>query len=184
MFVLLLLSMAVEVSGAKVKAKRSVKENPKPANTKETKETEKIPAKSSSSSGFSGNLLVVPMDGSHWVGIKAIAQEMGRRGHRVTVVIPEISIRMSPGKHYDTITFPVPYDQAYLDYVMSSHKDIMEKDAQPFLEKIKKRFAQIQKIVGFIHTTAESLLFNSSLIAHLAQQVSAETRQQHKNCFY
>lgn len=175
MFVLLLLSMEVmEVSGAKDKAKRSVKETPKSANAKETNEMEKIPANHSSSSGFSGNLLVVPMDGSHWVGIKAIAQEMGRRGHRVTVVIPEVSVRLGPGKHYDTITFPVPYDKAHMDHVMSSHKDIMEKDAQPFVEKIKSRFTQIQRILGFVHTTAESLLFNSSLISHLAQQVSAE----------
>uniref|UniRef100_A0A3B3VZQ7 glucuronosyltransferase n=1 Tax=Poecilia latipinna TaxID=48699 RepID=A0A3B3VZQ7_9TELE len=123
-----------------------------------------------SSSGFLGNLLVVPMDGSHWVGIKAIAQEMGRRGHRVTVVIPEISIRMGPGKYYDTITYPVPYDRDYMDFVMTSHKDILEKSSQPFMEKMKKMFSQIQKITNLLHTTAESLLFNASLISHLAQQ--------------
>ncbi|XP_037537401.1 UDP-glucuronosyltransferase 1A1-like [Nematolebias whitei] len=159
-FALLLLTMAAEVRGAKDEARA---QNPNSAHTKEAEKSDGLPADSSSSSGFSGNLLVVPMDGSHWVGIKAIAQEMGRRGHRVTVVIPEISIRMGPGKYYDTIAFPVPYDEAYLDYVMSSHKDIMEK--------IRKRYTQVQRIAGFIHTTAESLLFNSSLISHLAQQV-------------
>lgn len=172
-FALLLLTMAAEVRGAKEEARA---ENPNSARTKEAEESDGPPA-DSRSSGFSGNLLVVPMDGSHWVGIKAIAQEMGRRGHRVTVVIPEISIRMGPGKYYDTIAFPVPYDKAYLDYVMSSHKDVMEKSAQPFVEKIRKRFTQVQRISGFIHTTAESLLFNSSLISHLAQQVSADRRQ-------
>uniref|UniRef100_A0A3B3WDI4 glucuronosyltransferase n=1 Tax=Poecilia mexicana TaxID=48701 RepID=A0A3B3WDI4_9TELE len=134
------------------------------------KETATIPEKSGSSSGFLGNLLVVPMDGSHWVGIKAIAQEMGRRGHRVTVVIPEISIRMGPGKYYDTITYPVPYDRDYMDSVMTSHKDILEKSSQPLMEKMKKLFSQIQKITNLLHTTAESLLFNASLISHLAQQ--------------
>ncbi|KAL3054804.1 hypothetical protein OYC64_017689 [Pagothenia borchgrevinki] len=110
------------------------------------------------------------MDGSHWVGIKAIAQEMGRRGHRVTVVIPEVSIRMGPGKHYDTLTYPVPYDRAHIDYVMSSHIDVMKKSAQSFTEKVAKRFSQIKRITGFIHTTAESLLFNASVISLLAQQ--------------
>ncbi|KAM9718548.1 UDP-glucuronosyltransferase 1A1-like isoform 2-T2 [Menidia menidia] len=110
------------------------------------------------------------MDGSHWVGIKAIAQEMGRRGHRVTVVIPEVSMRMGPGKHYHTITYPVPYDKAYIDFVLSAHKDNMEKSAKPFIERMKTKFSQIQKITGIIHTTAESLLFNSSLVSHLAQQ--------------
>lgn len=180
-FALLLLNMAAEVRGAKDEARA---ENPNPADSKEAEKTDRLPADSSSASCFSGNLLVVPMDGSHWVGIKAIAQEMGRRGHRVTVVIPEVSIRMGPGKYYDTVAFPVPYDEAYLDYVMSSHKDIMEKSAQPFVEKIRKRFMQIQRIAGYIHTTAESLLFNSSLISHLAQQVSAQTRQEDKLCSF
>ncbi|XP_023191363.1 UDP-glucuronosyltransferase 1-1-like [Xiphophorus maculatus] len=167
--VLFLLSMAVEGRGAAGKVKDSA-ETPKLVKTSKVKETDTILEKSVSSSGFLGNLLVVPMDGSHWVGIKAIAQEMGRRGHRVTVVIPELSIRMGPGKYYDTITYPVPYDRDYMDFVMASHKDILEKSAQPLMEKIKKRFGQIQKIISFIHTTAESLLFNSSLISHLAQQ--------------
>uniref|UniRef100_A0A671YP22 glucuronosyltransferase n=1 Tax=Sparus aurata TaxID=8175 RepID=A0A671YP22_SPAAU len=122
------------------------------------------------SSAFLGKLLVVPMDGSHWVGVKALAQEMGRRGHRVTVVIPEVSIRMGPGKHYETVTYPVPYDKAYVDSVMASHIDVIKKTAQSFTEKIKNRFAQIQKITSLIHTGAESLLFNDSLISHLAQQ--------------
>ncbi|XP_028328593.1 UDP-glucuronosyltransferase 1-1-like isoform X1 [Gouania willdenowi] len=121
-------------------------------------------------SAFTGNLLVVPMDGSHWIGVKAIAQEMGRRGHRVTVVIPEISIRMGPGKHYHTITYPVPFDQAYVDSVMSNHKGLMESPPPPFLERIKRQFTQIQLIAGLIHTTAESLLLNSSIISQLGQQ--------------
>lgn len=123
-----------------------------------------------SSTSFLGKLLVIPMDGSHWVGIKAIAQEMGRRGHQVTVVMPEVSMRMGPGKHYDTLTYPVPYDKAFIDSMMSTHKDLMSKDAQPFMEKMRRRITQIQNITGFIFTTAECLLFNDSLISHLQQQ--------------
>ncbi|KAM8838773.1 UDP-glucuronosyltransferase 1A1-like [Synchiropus picturatus] len=119
---------------------------------------------------FLGKLLVVPMDGSHWVGIKAIAQELGRRGHQVTVVIPEVSMRMGPGDHYQTLIFPVPYDASFLDSVMSTHKTIMHKSSQPLLEKVSARFSQIQRIANLLHVTAESLLYNSSLISHLALQ--------------
>ncbi|KAK7945095.1 hypothetical protein WMY93_000823 [Mugilogobius chulae] len=125
---------------------------------------------SNNSAPFLGKLLVVPMDGSHWVGIKAIVQEMGRRGHQVTVVIPELSIRMGPGKHYQTITFPVPFDKAYVDSVMSANKDVMSKEALPFMEKMRRRIAQFQKISGLLHSIAESLLFNDTLISHLQQQ--------------
>ncbi|XP_035527278.1 UDP-glucuronosyltransferase 1A1-like [Morone saxatilis] len=172
-FVLLLLNTDVQVNGAVDKSRGTVAENPRPekkVKAEEAEGTNTVPASNSASSGFVGKLLVVPMDGSHWVGIKALAQEMGRRGHQVTVVIPEISVRMGPGKHYDTVTYPVPYEKAFIDFVMSSHKDIMKKSAQPFVEKIRKRFSQMQRITNFIHTTAESLLFNASLISHLAQQ--------------
>ncbi|XP_034410864.1 UDP-glucuronosyltransferase 1-1-like isoform X1 [Cyclopterus lumpus] len=160
--VLLLLNMAVQVNGAGDKTRGSVAEYPGPE--------KKVKAGEATSAGFLGNLLVVPMDGSHWVGVKAIAQEMGRRGHRVTVVIPEISVRMGPGKHYDTVTFPVPYDKAFIDYVLSSNKDAIQKSAQTFTEKITTKLSKIKRISGFIHITAESLLFNDSLISHLAEQ--------------
>ncbi len=40
------------------------------------------------------------VNGSHWTGVKAVAEEMGRRGHKVTVAIPEVSVLLGPGKHY------------------------------------------------------------------------------------
>ena len=142
-------------------------------------QTDGIIPSHAASSAYSGKLLVVPMDGSHWVTMKAISQEMGRRGHQVTVVIPEVSIRMGPGKHYDTVTHPVPYDKALIDSVMSMNKDMMQQSALPFMEKMKNKFSKLQKLTDFIHTTAESLLFNASLISHLAQQVSANTVAEH-----
>ncbi|XP_026005294.1 UDP-glucuronosyltransferase 1-1-like [Astatotilapia calliptera] len=169
-FVLLLLNMVMEISGAVDNMKGSASEKSSPESKLKTEEAELPHTKPASFSLFLGKLLVVPMDGSHWIGLKAIAQEMGRRGHRVTVVMPETTIRMGPGKHYDTLTYPVPYDKAYIDSVMSTHKDIMKKSSQPFMEKIKKRFTQFQAISDFLHITAEKLLFNASLISHLSQQ--------------
>lgn len=122
---------------------------------------------------YAGKLLVIPMDGSHWVGMKAISQEMGRRGHRVTVVMPEITILIGPGEHYETLTYPLPFDKAFVDFVMSKNEDVLGKATQPFLERIQEKFSQIKRITELLHTIAESLLFNSSLISHLAQQVSA-----------
>ncbi|KAM9322311.1 UDP-glucuronosyltransferase-like [Pholidichthys leucotaenia] len=169
LFVLLLLNVTLQVSGATDDIKGSTGE--KKAEKKQEETIETIPKRDPSSSDFRGKLLVVPMDGSHWVGIKAIAVEMGRRGHQVTVVIPEINMRMGPGKHYDTLTHSVPYDKAVVDALLGSIKDtIMNKSEQSFMDKMKSKYAQFQRIFNFIHTTAESLLFNDSLILHLAQQ--------------
>ncbi|KAJ8011001.1 hypothetical protein DPEC_G00053670 [Dallia pectoralis] len=110
------------------------------------------------------------MDGSHWVGIKAIAEEMGRRGHQVTVVIPEVSIRLGPSRYCKTVSYPVPYDQETVDMLMDKSKDNIRANTLPLLERMRQRMANIQNITWFIHTTAESLLFNSSLITSLEQQ--------------
>lgn len=177
LIVSLLLNVDLQVNGAVDKTREPVAGNSKPQ--KKAEATDATPPSDPASSGFSGNLLVVPMDGSHWVGMKALAQEMGRRGHRVTVVIPEVSIRLGPGKHYDTVTYPVPYDKDYIDSFMITNKDLMERSEQSFTETIRKRFSHMQKVAGFIHTAAESLLFNDSLISHLAQQVSANTEAGH-----
>ncbi|XP_026169979.1 UDP-glucuronosyltransferase 1-1-like isoform X1 [Mastacembelus armatus] len=166
-FVFLLLNMEKQVNAAVDKKSSRTEEHMK---TEEAEANDTNPKSGTVSPAFLGNLLVVPMDGSHWIGIKAMAQEMGRRGHGVTVVMPEITMRMGPGKHYNTVTYPVPYDKDYVDSFLASRKDVMKKSAKNFLENISSHFSQIKKSIGFIYTTAESLLFNDSLISHLAQQ--------------
>lgn len=170
--VLLLLTMDLQVNGAVEKSRSSVAEEPKP---EEMEGMDNSPASKTTSSHFKGNLLVIPMDGSHWIDLKAVAQEMGRLGHQVTVVIPEISMQMGPGKHYDTVFFPVPYNMSTIKSLLDSNKNLMQKDESSFYETISKRLGQIQRIKGFIHSAAEALLFNTSLISHLAQQVSPTT---------
>ncbi|XP_056148791.1 UDP-glucuronosyltransferase 1A1-like [Lampris incognitus] len=170
-FVCLLFSIALELNGATNEPNLSARPEWE-LRTAETKAgvVGSISDNVRNSTGFSGHLLVVPMDGSHWIGIKAIAQAMGRRGHQVTVLIPEVSIRMGPGKHYSTLTYPVPYGEEEIDSVLGLDTEVIRKSSQSFKEKISSRIYQVEKIVGFIHTTAESLLFNASLIANLAQQ--------------
>ena len=124
-----------------------------------------VPTTPESSGKFLGHLLVIPMDGSHWMDIKAVAQEMGRRGHRVTVVIPEVSQRLGPGEHYTTLTYPVPYGQAEIDALLGG---FVETIGKPFIEKI----SHFKHVMSLMYKNGESLLLNTSLISHLSQQVS------------
>lgn len=172
--VLLLLTVDLQVNGAVGKTRGSEAEHPKPEEMEmmdKSKGIHNTPAsETTSSSDFKGKLLVIPMDGSHWIDLKAVAQEMGRRGHRVTVVIPEISMQMGPGKHFDTVFFPVPYEMSQIKSLLEKNKDLLRKSESSFYETVSKRLEQIQEIKAFIETTAESLLFNTSVISHLAQQ--------------
>ncbi|CAM4731906.1 unnamed protein product [Leuciscus chuanchicus] len=120
--------------------------------------------------GWTGSILVVPMDGSHWTGVKAVAEEMGRRGHKVMVVIPEVSVLLGPGKHYATRMFPVPYGQQQLDELQARNAEVMDNKQQPLLEKISTRISNMRKFVGFQRATAESLLLNQELVDFLRKQ--------------
>ncbi|TRY62273.1 hypothetical protein DNTS_025830 [Danionella cerebrum] len=110
------------------------------------------------------------MDGSHWNGVKAVAEEMGRRGHKVTVVIPEVSLLLGPGKYYVTRTFPVPYGQKTLDELQARNAEVMENKKLPLLEKISTRISNIRKFVDFQRATAKSLLLNQELVDFIRRQ--------------
>uniref|UniRef100_A0A8D1NSZ3 UDP-glucuronosyltransferase n=1 Tax=Sus scrofa TaxID=9823 RepID=A0A8D1NSZ3_PIG len=50
------------------------------------------------SSGRCGNVLVWPVEYSHWINMKAILEELVTRGHEVTVLISSASIFIDPSK--------------------------------------------------------------------------------------
>ncbi|XP_056324440.1 UDP-glucuronosyltransferase 1-6-like isoform X2 [Danio aesculapii] len=124
----------------------------------------------SKEANWTGSLLVIPMDGSHWTGVKALAEEMGRRGHKVTVVIPEVSVLLGPGKHYVTRTFPVPYGKQQLDELQARNAEVMESKQLPLMEKISTRITNMRKFVDLQRATAESLLLNQELVDFLRKQ--------------
>ncbi|XP_062383840.1 UDP-glucuronosyltransferase 1A1-like isoform X1 [Sardina pilchardus] len=117
-----------------------------------------------------GKLLVVPMDGSHWVGLKVVAEEMARRGHSVLVVIPEVSMRLGPGEGYETLTYPVPYGHDLVDKLLADNAQGLQNNTGPLLDKISKFWARVKRMKSFMVTTSESLLLNEELVAFLRAQ--------------
>uniref|UniRef100_A0A671T5F3 UDP-glucuronosyltransferase n=1 Tax=Sinocyclocheilus anshuiensis TaxID=1608454 RepID=A0A671T5F3_9TELE len=110
-------------------------------------------------SSWTGKLLVVPMDGSHWTGVKAVVEEMGRRGHTVIVVIPEISMRLGPGKHYITKTFPITYGQDLINQMIGEHVHELTEPEQ-----------FMRNAFNYMASTTESLLKSRELIEFLREQ--------------
>ncbi len=121
-------------------------------------------------SSWTGKLLVVPMDGSHWTGVKAVAEEMGRRGHTVIVVIPEISMRLGPGKHYITKTFPVNYELDLFNEVLTEHVRELTAPGWSLLKSVTSTVANLIKMFNLMASTSESLFKNQELIEFLREQ--------------
>ncbi|XP_076864371.1 UDP-glucuronosyltransferase-like isoform X1 [Brachyhypopomus gauderio] len=59
-------------------------------------------------------VLVMPVDGSHWLSLKLLVAELAHRGHDILVLVPETSFLIGNSDLYRTERFPVPYTQEEL----------------------------------------------------------------------
>ncbi|XP_059724239.1 UDP-glucuronosyltransferase 1A1-like isoform X6 [Haemorhous mexicanus] len=62
-----------------------------------------------------GKLLVVPVDGSHWLSMRELLDMLQRKGHEVVVVAPEVSLHIKPSKTFVMKMYPVSFTQEELD---------------------------------------------------------------------
>ncbi|XP_068614024.1 UDP-glucuronosyltransferase-like [Brachionichthys hirsutus] len=70
-----------------------------------------------------GKVLVLPMDGSNWLSIKILVEELSHRGHDVLALLPETSMLMKGSEGYRTEIYQVPFTEAELDETMKVFTD-------------------------------------------------------------
>ncbi|KAF7659965.1 hypothetical protein LDENG_00290290 [Lucifuga dentata] len=113
-----------------------------------------------------GKVLVVPVDGSHWLSMEILVKELVVRGHEVVVLVPETSLLLRGSDSYRTEIFQVPFTKAELDGKFKELKDSV------FLKPptITKIFVDLQRLVSFTAlqvTGCETLLDNQILMSRL-----------------
>ncbi|NXR67669.1 UD11 glucuronosyltransferase, partial [Rhadina sibilatrix] len=64
-----------------------------------------------------GKLLVVPVDGSHWLSMRELLDMLQQKGHEVVVVAPEVTLHIKPEKNLMMKMYPVPFTQEEMDRV-------------------------------------------------------------------
>ncbi|XP_060049378.1 uncharacterized protein LOC103111223 [Erinaceus europaeus] len=119
-------------------------------------------------SGCQGEkVLVVPADGSHWLSMMGIFQQLQQRGHEVVAVVPEVSFQFREGPSYTLRKYPVLFSQEDLSAVA---KDLGRGafDDSPLLWRIIKTYRQVQVNSALLLSACSSLLHNKELMASLA----------------
>ncbi|XP_063069604.1 UDP-glucuronosyltransferase-like isoform X2 [Engraulis encrasicolus] len=115
-----------------------------------------------------GKLLVIPVDGSHWTGMKPLVEELGRRGHQVVVLIPEASLSMGPSDHTTTLTFPVPYTRDHMTKDLDKNLGkFMEIDVSTTAAKAMNYWFTTVMLSNITMITCEHLLYNKELMQTL-----------------
>uniref|UniRef100_A0A3Q3G2C1 UDP glucuronosyltransferase 1 family, polypeptide A1 n=1 Tax=Labrus bergylta TaxID=56723 RepID=A0A3Q3G2C1_9LABR len=62
-----------------------------------------------------GKVLVLPVDGSHWLSMKILVKELNQRGHEVLVLVPDSSLLIHSSESFKTEVYPVSFTKADLD---------------------------------------------------------------------
>lgn len=115
-----------------------------------------------------GKVLVLPVDGSHWLSMKILVKELVQRGHDVLVLVPETSLLIKSSENYRTEIYQVPYSKENLDGSFKALKDGLF-DKPPTIADI---FINVERLVNFTTmqvTGCESLLRNQPLMTRLQE---------------
>lgn len=113
-----------------------------------------------------GKLLVIPIDGSHWLSMRLVVEQLRHRGHEIVVVAPEINLRIGASMHYSMKTYSVSYTR---EFVEAEFKKLGYKSFTPqtFLEK----FSKITNITTMFFDSCKRLLSNKELMKYLEESM-------------
>ncbi|NXW47406.1 UD11 glucuronosyltransferase, partial [Nyctiprogne leucopyga] len=115
-----------------------------------------------------GKLLVVPVDGSHWLSMREVLDRLSEKGHEIVVVAPEINMHIKPTKNFVMKMYPVPFTQEELDHTFwRTTQDLFEEGS--FLERIVKTYEGMKNTSAMFLSTCAHLLYNKELVRYLEE---------------
>ncbi|XP_047436860.1 UDP-glucuronosyltransferase 2C1-like [Mugil cephalus] len=121
---------------------------------------------------YGGKVLVFPVDGSHWVNMKVIIEELHSRGHHVSVVRPSDSWYIketSPFYTSVTINSNSGFDEDFITEFVTQLLKI-QREGKSAWTRFKLEMEQAQKAIemhGNICTMLEEIFENKELIQSL-----------------
>ncbi|XP_050843551.1 UDP-glucuronosyltransferase 1A1-like isoform X5 [Serinus canaria] len=115
-----------------------------------------------------GKLLVVPVDGSHWLSMRELLDMLQQKGHEVVVVAPEVSLQIKPSKTLVMKTYSVPFTQEEMDTVFKRSVMDLFKEG-PFLERVIRQYQQAKKTSALFLATCTNLIHSKELIRYLEE---------------
>ncbi|XP_051532104.1 UDP-glucuronosyltransferase-like [Myxocyprinus asiaticus] len=116
-----------------------------------------------------GRVLVMPVDGSHWLSMKVLATKLAQRGHDILVLVPETNILIQSSKLFRTETFPVQISKEELSTSLRGFQQEVFKHSPALLDI----FVQVGRLLNFTGMQVrgcESLLYNEPLMEKLKQE--------------
>ncbi|NXS77990.1 UD11 glucuronosyltransferase, partial [Erpornis zantholeuca] len=114
-----------------------------------------------------GKLLVIPMEGSHWLSMRKVLVELSKRGHEIVVVAPESTLLIDSSDFYKLKTYPVPFKKEDLDEHIHSSAARGFSQEEPFLVRFWKLLKDYRKSGAMFHAACKSLLYNQEVMTYI-----------------
>ncbi|NXA13558.1 UD11 glucuronosyltransferase, partial [Sapayoa aenigma] len=113
-----------------------------------------------------GKLLVIPMEGSHWLSMKEVLLQLSSRGHEIVVLAPDSKVLIDSSDFYDMKTYPVPFKKEDMEELMRSfgRKHFSE---DPFPVRFWNTLKEFQKAGALFESSCRSLLYNQELMEYV-----------------
>ncbi|XP_066510341.1 UDP-glucuronosyltransferase-like isoform X3 [Hoplias malabaricus] len=118
---------------------------------------------------LSGRVLVMPVDGSHWLSLKLLVTELAERGHNVLLLVPNTSVLIEAPEPVRMQTFPVPFDQEELASSMKGIQQGVFHQSPPLTDLL----INVQRLLLFTDIQVrgcEALLYNKTLMEKLKHE--------------
>ncbi|KAF5894020.1 UDP-glucuronosyltransferase 1-1, partial [Clarias magur] len=112
-----------------------------------------------------GKVLVMPVDGSHWLSMKILVEELSVRGHEMVVLVPETSLLIRGSDAYTTRIFKVPFTKDELDGIMKKMQDRFMN--APAFSDILENLSGLLRFTDMQVKACEALLYNETLMQDL-----------------
>ncbi|NXQ98788.1 UD11 glucuronosyltransferase, partial [Sagittarius serpentarius] len=117
-----------------------------------------------------GKLLVVPVDGSHWLSMREVLDGVRQKGHEIVVVAPEISLYIKPTKNFVMKMYSVPFTQEEMDHTFWRTSQAVFEEGS-FLERIVKTYEGVKNTSAMFLSTCTHLLYNKELVRYLEESM-------------
>nr|XP_039325747.1 UDP-glucuronosyltransferase 1A3 isoform X1 [Saimiri boliviensis boliviensis] len=114
----------------------------------------------------SGKVLVLPTDGSHWLSMREVVQELHSRGHQAVVLTPEVNMHIKEEDFFTLTTYAIPCTQDEFNHLLLSHTQLFF-ETEHFLKKFSRSMEILKNMSLVAHGACVELLHNETLIRHL-----------------
>ncbi|XP_069716781.1 UDP-glucuronosyltransferase 1A1-like isoform X6 [Phaenicophaeus curvirostris] len=115
-----------------------------------------------------GKLLVVPVDGSHWLSMREVLVGLHQKGHEIVVVAPEINLYIKPSEDFVMKMYPVSFTQDELDENFQAFSKEITEDGS-ILERAVRFYERVKKTFAIYLATCTNLLYNKDLVSYLKE---------------